>query len=207
VDASAAGARPIRSFVAIEVEEPARAAMLDYLALLRGRIDGVAWTRPENVHVTLKFLGDVVPERLVPLTERLTAIAGAQPPFIVTYGGVGGFPSGARPQVLWVGATAPELARLAAVVDEAGVIAGVERDRRPYHPHVTLGRVRDARSPRRDPVGRRPVGGMRPRDVLAADAERRFGAAGATALVLFRSDTGPTGARHTPLARVAFGYE
>ena len=213
MDASPADARPIRSFVAIEVEEPARGAILEYLAELRGRVEGVAWTRSENVHVTLKFLGGVAPAGLALLAARLTAIAGAQPPFTVAYGGVGAFPSAARPQVLWVGAAAAEIGRLAAAVDAAGEIAGVERERRPYHLHVTLGRVRDARlardarDARRDRADRRPACGTRPRDVLTADAGRRFEAAAATALVLFRSDAGPAGARHTPLARLAFRYE
>ncbi len=202
---SPAVAQTVRSFVAIEVEEPARAAIAAYLATLRGRVEHVAWTAPENLHVTLKFLGGVAAEHLVSLAEHLAMIAPAQPPFTVTYAGVGAFPNAARPQVLWVGAAATELAPLAAIVDDtAATVAGVARDRRPYHPHVTLGRVRRAGSGRESSPSR---SGTRPRDVAAADARRAFGVAPGAALILFRSDTGPAGARHTPLARFALGFE
>ncbi len=220
---SPAAARPVRSFVAIEVEEPARAAIAAYVETLRRRVEHVAWTAPENLHVTLTFLGGVAAEHLVALAERLAIIAAAQSPFTVTYAGVGAFPSATRPQVLWVGAAAPQLAPLAAIVDDAAATAvGVERDHRPYHPHVTLGRVRHRErargreAPRDDPAPRdgatprdRAAAGAttRPRDVVAADARRAFGVAPGAALVLFRSDTGPAGARHTPLARFALGYE
>lgn len=202
MDAPSTGARPVRSFVAIEIEEPARGAIVAYLAELRGRVDGVAWTRPENMHLTLKFLGGVAPERLTTLAERLAAIAGAERPFVVAYRGVGAFPSAGRPQVLWVGAAASELAPIAAAVDEAASVAGVARELRPFHPHVTLGRMRPGRRARGTDRS-----GTSPRAVLAVDAERAFGVAVASALVLFRSDTNATGARHTPLARLAFGYE
>src|SRR5439155_5199408 len=112
-------ARPVRSFVAIEVQEPARAAIAAYLETLRRRVDGVAWTPPENLHVTLKFLGALAAEHVVSLAERLAIVAAAQSPFTVTYARVGAFPSATRPQVLWVGAAAPELTPLAAIVDAA----------------------------------------------------------------------------------------
>ncbi|MBI3768809.1 MAG: RNA 2',3'-cyclic phosphodiesterase [Deltaproteobacteria bacterium] len=206
MDASPVHGRPIRSFVAIEVEEPARGAILDYLTELRQRVEHVVWARPQNLHVTLKFLGGVAPEQLAPLAERLAAIAAARPRFAVAYAGVGAFPEVVRPQVLWVGAVAPELARLAAAVDEMSVLAGVEAERRPYHAHVTLGRVRGARAGRRrSSPDRQTHSGMF--DVVAVDGTRGFGVAPATALVLFRSDTGGDGARHTALARLALGYE
>jgi 2'-5' RNA ligase len=207
VDASPAAARPIRSFVAIEVEEPARAAIVEYLDDLRRRVEHVAWTRPENLHVTLKFLGGVTPVRLVALAGVLAELAAAQPPFTVTYAGVGAFPSVARPQVLWVGADAAELASIAAAVDAASGLVEVEREHRPYHPHITLGRVRDARRSRERRRESAHASATRVSDVIAIDGGRAFGSAAATALVLFRSDTGPAGARHTPLARLAFGYE
>ena len=194
-----AAARPIRSFVAVAVEEPVRAAIVAYLAGLRDKLVGVAWTAPENLHVTLKFLGSVAPERLRVLTEPLAALAAARPAFAITFTGVGAFPSAARPRVLWVAAHAPELEPLARAVDVESTIAGVEQEDRPNHPHVTLGRVREPRRRR----GAAPDAAATLR-VLAADRTHEFGVSRAGALVLFRSDTGPAGARHTPLARFAF---
>ncbi len=209
---AAEGAAPrIRSFVAIELEEPARAAIIAYLAALRGSVDGVAWTPPENLHLTLKFLGSVAPEGLRALTAPLAALATVRPVFAMTFAGVGAFPSAARPRVLWVGAHAPELVPLAKAVDVESAVAGVAAEDRPYHPHVTLGRVRRAPAALRHPPGahggaaaldRREPPAIR--TVLAADQARAFGACEARALVLFRSDAGPKGARHTPLERFTF---
>ncbi len=190
--------RPIRSFVAIDIEEPVRPAIVAYLAELRQRIDDAAWTPPENVHLTLKFLGSVAPDRLATLGERLASIAAEQPSFPIAFDGVGAFPSVARPRILWVGAAAAELGTLAAAVDAASVTIGVTPEERPFHPHVTLARLRERR-------GRRDRDSVRAaRAVLAADGARAFGTAPARSLVLFRSDTGPRGARHTPLLRQAF---
>lgn len=188
-------ARPVRSFVAVEVEEPARAAIVAYLDSLKTRIEDVAWTRPENLHVTLKFLGGVAPELLPTLTERLTAIGARVAPFSIGYAGVGAFPSATRPRVLWIGADAPALSPLAATVDAAGALVGGAPEDHAFHPHVTLGRPRVRRGGR----AHRAATGA----VLAGDRSRDFGSAPARAIVLFRSDTGPTGARHTPLARIA----
>jgi 2'-5' RNA ligase len=193
-------ARPIRSFVAIEVEEPARAAIVAYLTALRERVAGVAWTPPENLHVTLKFLGSVAPERLGALTAPLAALAAVRPTFAITFAGVGAFPSAVRPRVLWVGALAPELEPLARAVDVEGIVAGVAPEDRGYHPHVTLGRVRD---PKRSRSGA-PDLAATIRTALTADRTRELGVSDARALVLFRSDTSPAGARHTPLARFPF---
>jgi 2'-5' RNA ligase len=192
--------RPIRSFVALEVEEPARSALVAYLAELRVA-EGVAWTRPENLHVTLKFLGSVAPDRLGELTEPLAAVARGCAVFPVAYAGVGAFPSLVRPATLWVGAEASALGPLARGVDEASARIGVAREERPFHPHVTLGRVRGHGNRR----GRPPRPPETLRAALDAARVRAFGIVPARALVLFRSDTEPGGARYTPLARFAFG--
>jgi RNA 2',3'-cyclic 3'-phosphodiesterase len=197
--AAEGAARPIRSFVAIEVEDPARAAIVAYLAVLRENIAGIAWTPPENLHVTLKFLGSVAPERLHALAEPLATLAAAWPTFVVTFTGVGAFPGATRPRVLWIGAHAPELEPLARGVDVASIVAGLAAEDRPYHPHVTLGRVRATKVPRGNASDAAAM-----RAALAADRRRELGVSDARALVLFRSDTGPAGARHTPLARFAF---
>ena len=193
--------RPIRSFVALEVEEPARSALVAYLAELRVA-EGVAWTRPENLHVTLKFLGGVAPDRLGELTEPLAAAARGCAIFPVLYAGVGAFPSLVRPATLWVGAEASPLGPLARAVDEASTRIGAAREERPFHPHVTLGRVRGHGKSRRGRAPRLPEGLCA---ALDAARVRAFGIAPARALVLFRSDTEPGGARYTPLARFTFG--
>lgn len=200
MDVPSSDARPIRSFIAIEVGDAVRAEITAFLVRLRDHIADVAWTPPQNLHLTLKFLGSVSPDCIGPLVERLRVIAATEPVFDVTFRGVGTFPSATHPRVLWVGAAASALARLAVAVDVASAAAGVAPEVRPYHPHVTLGRVRTPRRgarPSRTEAGR-TVG------VLERERDRVFGVAAATEIVLFRSDLGPKGASHTPLARLPF---
>ena len=210
----AAGGRPLRSFIAIALADPARSAVEAYVAQLRRAIDSVAWTPPENLHLTLKFLGDVMPARLESLAVRVAEIAAAQTPFVMTVAGVGAFPSVRCPRVLWIGVAAPAVGSLAAAVDLACTAEGFAPETRPFHPHLTLGRVRQARrSDRGRPKPERGVPGMRRQQredpalvfaTLDRDHERAFGVSPVDALGLFRSELGPVGARHTVLARWPF---
>lgn len=178
-----------RCFVAVSLAEPARAAVVAYLERLRATVAGVAWTRTDNLHLTLQFLGDVASSRLPSLTERWRDALDDVGALTLRVGGVGAFPNLARPQVLWVGTTSDRLAGLVERVQGASEAEGFARERRPFHPHVTLGRVR-MRS-------RRDVPDLA---FLARDGAREFGSAPVEQIVLFRSELGPGGARHTPLA-------
>jgi 2'-5' RNA ligase len=177
-----------RCFVAVSLADPARAAVVEYLARLRATSTGVAWTRPDQLHLTLQFLGNVEPARLPSLTGRLRAALASVASFEMQVGGIGAFPNVSRPQVLWVGLTAPEVGALAAGVQGACAGAGFPPEQRTFRPHVTLGRVR-TRS-RRDA----PDLGF-----LARDGALQFGMAPVTRVVLYRSELGAAGARHSIL--------
>ncbi|MCC6847795.1 MAG: RNA 2',3'-cyclic phosphodiesterase [Deltaproteobacteria bacterium] len=178
-----------RCFVAIDLEDPARAEVDAFLGGLRATISGVAWTRPGNLHLTLAFFGDVPASAIPELTPRLArALAGVER-FTARVIGVGAFPSLARPQVLWVGVVAPPLPALADAVRRAGEAAGIARERRPFRPHVTLGRMRARiRGAAFDPA------------LFARDGGRDFGAAPVARVILYQSELAPDGARHSPLA-------
>jgi 2'-5' RNA ligase len=178
-----------RCFVAIDLGEPARSAAIEYLERLRATIGGVAWTRPENLHLTLKFLGDVAATCIPSMTERLRLAVAETPAFTLEVGGVGAFPSLARPQTIWIGVTSPALLPLAAIVESACEAEGFERERRAFQPHLTLGRVRD----------RRTVPDL---VFLARDGSRALGTTAVTDVTLFRSELGAGGARHSALARL-----
>ena len=202
-----AGAAPVRSFIAIELGDPVRSAVREYLDGLRTALSGVAWTRPGNLHLTLKFLGAAEPSRLEAVAERMLVIARVQAPFTMTVAGVGAFPSVLHPRVLWVRVSAAALAGLAVEVDRACVAEGFPPETRSFHSHVTLGRVRQ---PTRHAGSRKrgrssehgDVGAIAAR--LASDGSREFGNCQAEAIVLFRSDLHPEGARYTPLRVVTF---
>jgi 2'-5' RNA ligase len=207
--ASARGGGLVRCFVAIELDGGARRALEDLLDRLRSTGADVAWARPEGLHLTLKFLGGVERGRLAALGRRLAAVAAAAEPFVLAVAGCGGFPSLAHPRVLWAGASAPALPALAAGVEEACAAEGFEPETRPFHGHVTLGRVRaaprgGARRPRR-PAAAADAALASARALCRAEAATAFGDVPVDALTLFRSDLAPSGARYTVQARFALG--
>lgn len=178
-----------RCFLAVSLVDPARSAVAEYLAHLRATVAGVSWTRPEQLHLTLKFLGSVSPSRLPALEARLADAFRAFGPDALDVGGVGAFPSLARPQVVWVGVRAPSLSALADAVETSCVAEGFAPEPRTFRPHVTLGRVRER--------GRRATPELA---LLARDGDRAFGTSSLGEVALFRSVLGGGGARHSVLA-------
>ena len=134
---------PIRAFIAVSIPDDVRDRITAVTGRLRGAGD-VRWTPPENFHLTLKFLGNVAPERLEKLSAELHEKAKICSSFLVECRGLGAFPRLERPQVIWlgIGEGAPELCALATAVEEAGAAVGFQREQRRFHPHLTLGRVR-----------------------------------------------------------------
>lgn len=150
------------------------------------------WSRPEGVHLTLRFLGDHAdPERLERLDAALARAASVTPPLTVRPGPTGAFPGWGRPRVLWLGVEdAGGLEPLAAAVEEAVRQTGFPAEDRPFTPHLTLGRAKGARVAA--PIVE-TVRGWHP-DTGEETLEE---------MVLYRSELGPAGPRHEPLARHA----
>lgn len=140
----------MRAFVAIEVPEPIRRELARHQAAFRHALgdqgDQVSWVRPEGIHLTLKFLGEVPEEGVGRVIAALKSI-GKFAPFSVEIRGFGFFPTASRPRVLWAGVVVPPiLGSLASQVDAALAGAGFERDDRAFTPHLTLCRFRAAKS-------------------------------------------------------------
>jgi RNA 2',3'-cyclic 3'-phosphodiesterase len=108
----------------------------------------VRWVEPDQVHLTLKFLGEVRPERVDAVKSAVARVASKTQPFTMVMGGSGAFPTTRRPKVIWLGAAAsPELRCLKHDLEWELAPLGFEREVRAFHPHVTLGRARvDARA-------------------------------------------------------------
>ena len=119
-------------------------AVRDSLAARAVPLPGVAWTRPEQLHVTLRFLGDVPPEQIEPLIARLETVRVG--PFILPLEGVGSFPPNRPPRIVWmgVGSGHPRLFQLRQRLDDALLAAGMQLDVRTFHPHVTLARAAES---------------------------------------------------------------
>jgi len=183
----------VRSFVAVLLPDRVRAGLAAVSVELRGQTRGLAWVRADNLHLTLRFLGELEPRMLEPVREAVAAAAAAVPPFTVSLGGLGGFPSGRAPRVLWasIAAGAAELGTLYVALELALVARGLPGESRPFHPHVTLARARD-------PRGAGDLG-----SVLGAGPA--FGEVRVGTLHLMRSDLGPRGSRYSVLAEVPLG--
>ena len=137
----------MRAFLAIEIPESVREALWALAAGLRQAPVRTSWTRMENLHVTLRFLGEIGAADADRLTERLAPPCARTAQFTLAVEGVGAFPNPERPAVLWAGVRDPSgrLAALNALAEEAAEHIGLSPERRPFRGHVTLGRVRDER--------------------------------------------------------------
>ena len=134
----------MRLFVAVNFPADVRQALWQSAEPLRRRDFPVKWVGADQVHVTLKFLGEVPEERLGELSEGLSGAARAARPFVLPLGGFGAFPSAERARVVWCGCGAvPPLELLHHDVEQATAALGFPVEGRPFRPHVTLGRVRD----------------------------------------------------------------
>ena len=143
-----------------------------------------------NLHVTLKFLGETPEELVLQLVEVLRRVGAGKPTREVRLHGLGAFPFLDRPSVIWAGLRGAELlANTTAELEASLAPLGFPREERPFHPHLTLARVR-AKPPREM------------LDYLRKQAAAEFGVATLGRLVLFRSDLRPAGPEYTPLESV-----
>ncbi len=135
----------LRAFIALEIPSPYQDAIHRQTAGLRQAADSsvVRWVPPGNLHITLKFLGDVSSSNVQFLTQMLTQEAAKHPAFSFHISGLGSFPSPRRARVIWVGIQAPaELEALQKGVESAAARLGYETEERPFSPHLTIGRVK-----------------------------------------------------------------
>ena len=182
----------LRCFLAVDLPDAVRDRLAESVAMLERELPEVRFSPPENLHVTLKFLGDFPQDALPRLAHQAAARLARTPPFDVTLSGVGAFPHGRAARVLWIGVQtgAAHLARLARKLDAAAGKLGASRDRRPFRPHLTLGRLREPR----------PI----PLDRIEAPDPMTFRVED---VVLYESRLNTSGATHVPLARLPLGRD
>lgn len=133
----------IRCFIAVEISEEVRAGLAALQGDLKKTGARVGWVAPQNIHLTLVFLGDVFSAQVPVLAGRLDAIAAEVPPFGYAVTGAGYFGSARSPRVLWAGVEEePVLERLQRRVGQVARELGFRLEDRPFRPHLTLGRVR-----------------------------------------------------------------
>lgn len=182
----------MRLFVALELTPAVHEAVCGVVERLRRAEADVRWVRPEGMHLTLKFIGEVRPEKLEPIREALAGVrsdGGVQ----LAFRGLGYFPNPRRPRVLWIGVEASaNLAPLVAQMEAALVPLGIAAEKRAYVPHLTLGRVRSEKRL------------ARLQQEIAGLAATEFGSFETRALALFQSKLSPHGAEYTRLDEFTF---
>lgn len=178
------GTERLRSFVAVPLPAELQLQMLDAAHGLAAELPAVKWsTKVENLHITVRFLGDVAAPMLPVLTEALVEASASHPPFPIALRGFGAFPDEWQANTLWAGVDDGEgrLARVVASVEGAFERLGVARERRPFHPHVTVGRCK---------------GGVDARRALDGWRGHQFGTVAVTALQLYESRLGGGGSTY-----------
>lgn len=186
----------LRTFIAI----PLSPEQEENLAVIERRLQRdvppgvVRWVQPANIHITLHFLGDVLQERIPSIEQALRSVTRLVPAFTCRLGGMGAFPNMRRPRVVWVGIqdTGTRLALLYTALGEALTTIGFRPERRPFSPHLTLGRVSRRASP------------AEVQELSAILRQTEIGDLGPMPVhevILFRSDLTPSGPIYTPLAR------
>lgn len=185
----------MRLFVALNLPHELRREIYDAAAPLRALGLPVRWVDPAQIHLTLKFLGEVPEPEVAAVGACIASVARRHEPFALRIGGLGGFPSLERPRVLWLGVQAPPvLGALQAALEKELEALGFAPEDRPFRPHLTLGRVRtDARGGSFRGLGER-AGALR---IDATVAVRTVD--------LMRSTLDPRGARYDRIAGSPLG--
>jgi 2'-5' RNA ligase len=183
----------LRSFIAVEIPIEIQSAIAHNTASLQKALPKplVRWVAPQNLHLTLKFLGDVSPANLERLADGLKAEAATHEPFPMSVGGLEAFPTARRARVIWIGLEAPTgLAALQRGVEAVAAQSGYGPEERPFSAHLTIGRVGQSLS---------AADLQRVRAALEATTVGALGTVRVDAIHIFKSDLRPGGSVYTNL--------
>lgn len=138
--------KTLRTFAAVEITAPIRARAEELINSLDGTAADVNWVEPHNLHLTLKFLGDVHQREITTVCKAITRATAKIKPFEIEVRGAGAFPNAARPRTIWLGITAGEepMIVLHDRVEAELAELGYREEHRRFQAHMTLGRVRGA---------------------------------------------------------------
>lgn len=186
----------MRSFIAIELPETIQSALSDIQTDFKKTDVDVRWVRPENIHLTLKFLGTIEESMVISITDVLQKASGNYRTFTLTLSGVGVFPNVRSPRVVWVGMNESSvLTELQADIEDGLASLGFEREKRKYTAHLTLGRFKSSR------------GKSILKEKIETYRERVTGSFDVGTISLMKSDLGPSGAKYTRVAEARLGKE
>ena len=183
----------IRCFIAIELEEKIKNQLAEQQKLFRKRLSGnessIKWVKPEQIHLTLKFLGNVADQDILEICNAVSRAVSEFQPFSFSIGTCGSFPPNRPARVLWIGITQgqPELKQLAKRVDHWVNKIGFPLEKRAFSGHLTLARIRQTNA------------GKAVSRVAEQTAVDNLGVQTVSAITVFQSDLRPGGPIYTPL--------
>jgi len=185
----------IRVFIGLELAESVRRDLAREIAGLKTAAPRVRWIRPDNLHLTLMFIGGVPPGDLPELLEAITEVAAAGAPFSLETSGLGIFPDARRPRVVWAGCGegAEAAGELAGLIDKAAADLGYPPEKRRYQAHVTLGRIK------------LPADAGSLSEELAGNDSDYYGTTEVEEVCVFMSELRSEGARYTVMHRAPLG--
>jgi len=183
----------LRAFIAVEIPFEIHQAIENKTAHIRAALNSslVRWVPSSNIHLTLKFLGDISSANVELLSQMLSVEVSQHQALEMRFGGLGAFPNPKRPRVIWIGIQAPAgLEALQHGIEAATATLGYPVEKRPFSPHLTIGRVKQNVS---------STGMQKIRTALEETQVGSLGTMRVTAVHLFKSDLKPTGAVYTRL--------
>ena len=181
-----------RMFCAFELPEVLRARIHEHAKRVREVVPeaGASWSRPENIHLTMKFFGNVDPAQVPAISAAAARVVKEFSPIRIEVGKTGVFPRPSRPQVLWIGIDDPSgnLAKLHKQLEDEFAREGLEKEDRAFRPHLTIARIRKPHDTAR---------------LAQTHLETNFNSVELTLddLVLFRSELSTKGSRYTSISR------
>jgi len=186
----------LRLFIALETPPAVADSLHQVVQTLRSAATGVRWEPKEKLHTTIRFLGKTSEAAVPGLGTMLSSVARGRPPAHFRFDGIGFFPDRHRPRVIWVGIDDPSraLSSLRRELDDELEKLGIEPERSDFHPHLTLGRIKDPRGVERL-LAKTETVTFQSDPVLIRE------------VVLFRSQLTREGAAYSVTARFPFGGE
>ncbi len=185
----------IRSFIAFKLPDTIISEISGLQKDIKARGLNIRWVKPENIHLTLKFLGDIAISDQDIIKQAISAAVEGYAGFSIYARGIGVFPGVKRPRVIWTGINGQQehLIDLQKSIEQGLETIGIKPDNRPYKGHLTIGRAKGRLDPKKIVDVMKEFGGFKT-EPFAADR-----------VILFKSDLKPQGAVYTPLAEIGLG--
>lgn len=178
----------LRCFIAIVIPDSLKKQIIEMTDLLKKYDADIKWVNPENIHLTLKFLGNTPQSLLTKINDTLNEAVLPYSPFHIKIYGTGVFPNKKHPRVIWIGIKDSEiLINLRNAIEQSISSLGYQKDEKEFKPHLTLGRVRSQK------------GIMHIINNLEDFKDKDFGTIYVDNIKLMKSDLKPKGAEYSCL--------